>query len=597
MSAQRVSAVEVLNVEPQVGLGVETRQRHSPKEAVTVEVRRRTWLVATIAVLAALVAVGYLARFAAVGGWVSLAIGGGMAGFAVLYGVAWSRARTPLVIADATGLRVSLGTMWAGVPWDDVERVEVRTAGRVRDGCLSVLPADEAAVLVGAGRRSRLEAAWNRRVYGSALAVPYGWATTVSTDDLSDQLRVLAEGRAQVAVREHSTPDGTPADATKGDAHRCDPAGPKPLVALPLQRSVTPGGAPAARREDVTIAARRGAVDGTLALSEPSEEVRTEELPEISRLRRGTPAATGRANGDVALGVGNVELIIDATTDLSARAMQRVRRLDGSSAGDATMRQAVADAPSPSPLYIGDDLRRARENLGLTVDDLAERTRIRPVVIECMETDDFAACGGDFYARGHLRMLARVLGIASDPLITTYDEEFATSPVSLRDAFDVEMPTGATGIVRGGTGSTNWVGLVAAVVILLVIWGFARYFTDTNSTDAAPTGGQSSHPSAARAGSGGGRAGPEVSRRDAGVTLSATGGTSYVVVRDGSGDVVWQGLLQTGGTKKVSGTAPLTVAAADGGVVSLKVKGKVLGRVGKSGEHAIRKVPTTPPGG
>ena len=53
----------------------------------------------------------------------------------------------------------------------------------------------------------------------------------------------------------------------------------------------------------------------------------------------------------------------------------------------------------------------ARTRIGLTVDQLAERTRIRPHVIESIEVDDFAPCGGDFYARGHLRTLARVLGI------------------------------------------------------------------------------------------------------------------------------------------------------------------------------------------
>ena len=54
---------------------------------------------------------------------------------------------------------------------------------------------------------------------------------------------------------------------------------------------------------------------------------------------------------------------------------------------------------------------------GSRVDQLAERTRIRPHVIESIEVDDFAPCGGDFYARGHLRTLARVLGVDAAPLL------------------------------------------------------------------------------------------------------------------------------------------------------------------------------------
>ena len=55
----------------------------------------------------------------------------------------------------------------------------------------------------------------------------------------------------------------------------------------------------------------------------------------------------------------------------------------------------------------------------MSVDDLAERTRIRPHVIEAIEVDDFSSCGGDVYARGHLRALARVLGVDPEPIIAT----------------------------------------------------------------------------------------------------------------------------------------------------------------------------------
>ena len=71
---------------------------------------------------------------------------------------------------------------------------------------------------------------------------------------------------------------------------------------------------------------------------------------------------------------------------------------------------------------IGPELAAARTRLGLSVDELAERTRIRPHVIESIEVDDFAPCGGDFYARGHLRTLARVLGIDVEPLLAAYDD-------------------------------------------------------------------------------------------------------------------------------------------------------------------------------
>ncbi len=91
---------------------------------------------------------------------------------------------------------------------------------------------------------------------------------------------------------------------------------------------------------------------------------------------------------------------------------------------------------------VGPQLAAARERLRLSVDQLADRTRIRPHVIEAIEIDDFAPCGGDFYARGHLRTLARVLGVDVAPLLATYDDKYADAPIDPRRVFEAELATG-----------------------------------------------------------------------------------------------------------------------------------------------------------
>ena len=42
------------------------------------------------------------------------------------------------------------------------------------------------------------------------------------------------------------------------------------------------------------------------------------------------------------------------------------------------------------------DARRAR---GLSIDDVAAATRLRPMTIEAIEDDDFSLCGGSFCLR------------------------------------------------------------------------------------------------------------------------------------------------------------------------------------------------------
>ncbi|MFC7644181.1 helix-turn-helix domain-containing protein [Streptosporangium lutulentum] len=72
---------------------------------------------------------------------------------------------------------------------------------------------------------------------------------------------------------------------------------------------------------------------------------------------------------------------------------------------------------------IGNDLAEARRAMGLTVGQLSERTRVREALIHAMEREDFSLCGGDFYTRGHLRNIAKVLGLDYEALIHRYDDQ------------------------------------------------------------------------------------------------------------------------------------------------------------------------------
>ncbi|HXT88860.1 MAG TPA: helix-turn-helix domain-containing protein, partial [Trebonia sp.] len=72
-------------------------------------------------------------------------------------------------------------------------------------------------------------------------------------------------------------------------------------------------------------------------------------------------------------------------------------------------------------MTVGETLTEARNQAGLSVDELSERTRIRGTVIRSIEEDDYAACGGDLYVRGYVRAIAGAVGIDAQPLIREYD--------------------------------------------------------------------------------------------------------------------------------------------------------------------------------
>lgn len=82
-------------------------------------------------------------------------------------------------------------------------------------------------------------------------------------------------------------------------------------------------------------------------------------------------------------------------------------------------------------MSIGETLADAREQAGLSVLQVSERTRIRPSIIRNIEADDYSECGGDFYARGDIRSIAEVVGADPMPLIQQYDRAYrAPGPAS-----------------------------------------------------------------------------------------------------------------------------------------------------------------------
>lgn len=62
-------------------------------------------------------------------------------------------------------------------------------------------------------------------------------------------------------------------------------------------------------------------------------------------------------------------------------------------------------------------LRRRREELGLTLDDLATRTRIRKTYLQALEQENLQTLPGNAYVVGFLRIYARQLGLSEKTLL------------------------------------------------------------------------------------------------------------------------------------------------------------------------------------
>ena len=494
--------------------------------------RRNAGLAALVGGLASAVAIAYLARASehrrrrSTGRWPAC-----WALLGIGYLAALVDARTPLLVADTQGVRIRLGRDWRGLPWGALApgRAHARAAGCCATAGWSMVVHNPARLIEELDRGGRRQSRLSQRLYGAPFAVPLGLSTRVTGagDDLTAALAALA-GRHQPGRRGRARAATTPSRSTsRGRRAPRSSAEPEPEAA---DEAAPRRAALRATRRPRRSPTRIGRVCRARFQRERDDEApttverrRRRRVAEPSRRQRHPePAARARhrpSRAEVRREVADDE---DDEPERPRAAPPRQRqpgrghRRSGASGSrrspapgtpvEPLLIDELAVEPAEDPV-IGPELAAARTRLGLTVDQLAERTRIRPHVIESIEVDDFAPCGGDFYARGHLRTLARVLGIDVAPLLTAYDERYADAPINPRRVFEAELATGAHGSIRGTRGGPNWSVLVAAVMALVLAWSVARLVMDSpvDLRGAAPVLNGS-----AGVGNGGGKAAPAV---------------------------------------------------------------------------------------
>jgi hypothetical protein len=531
-----------------------------------VEVRTDARVAAGVGGIAAIVAIAYLARVVGDSGlldWAMLLVTGAIA---AAHLQSLLDARVPLLVVDEHGVRLrTSGGSWLGLPWGDIERLEHEPRhGVLRDGRVVLVPrdGDERSVRLSLSTRvvgadGDLTAALERLAGEPDRVVEIGavdwdddhdghhdeWDQAYDEHDeydepahpmLPDPRPTLARGigfladrlpwraRTEGQIDEHDEHD----EHDETSVHHQVDEEPEPTQALPLVASATP----VPLRDPVTGTRTEVRFEGAAALAYDAAGTETPtDLPEAGELRR----------GEEPLLTGDPEPLLE---------------------------------PVAEPI-VGSELSAARARLGLSVDQLAERTRIRPHVIESIEVDDFAPCGGDFYARGHLRTLARVLGVDAAPLLASYDEQYADAPIDARRVFEAELATGHDGPIRSTRGGPNWSVLVAAVMAIVLAWSIARLVMDSpiQLEDRPVLNGSPSSTN---------KLGPAVP-----VVLDASSGGAHVVVHDGAGQVVFNGDLAFGDTQTVKAAPPVLVQSSDGGL-GVTIDGADQGPLGAVGQPA-----------
>ncbi|HET9169854.1 MAG TPA: RodZ domain-containing protein [Actinospica sp.] len=96
-------------------------------------------------------------------------------------------------------------------------------------------------------------------------------------------------------------------------------------------------------------------------------------------------------------------------------------RVRGTQSGDwGAADGAERTSPAADQREIGRLLLQARLDRGLTAREVSDLTRITPETLRRVEAGQFEQCGGDVYARGHIRAYAQAVGVDPEPLLLMY---------------------------------------------------------------------------------------------------------------------------------------------------------------------------------
>jgi cytoskeletal protein RodZ len=252
---------------------------------------------------------------------------------------------------------------------------------------------------------------------------------------------------------------------------------------------------------------------------------------------------------------------------------------------------------------VGETLSHARRTRGLSVDDISADTRIRASLIAAIEADNFLPCGGTVYARGHVRNIAKVLGLDDDAVIHDFDVEQHVEPFVLVTAVPGQ-PTDRALAAGGVPHRLSW--SVAAGAALVVVCAVAAVGLVPGHGGAhhapkqvAGSSGQS-HPSVGASNSGGSGAAPSgtssgssptntttLPTEQASMVVKTLRGKCWLEIKSSkTGAILFSGTLPAGERRLFENRHGFSVVIGNAPAVDVVVNGHDIGSPTASGSVA-----------
>jgi cytoskeletal protein RodZ len=236
-------------------------------------------------------------------------------------------------------------------------------------------------------------------------------------------------------------------------------------------------------------------------------------------------------------------------------------------------------------MTLGSLITQARKSAGLSIDDLSESTNIRGALLREIESNNFVNCGGETYARGHLRNLALKLGVDPQVFLTAFEDEQMQVDRSMKDLLVENSVMKKPEEAR----KVSWKVLATISIASLFVVGLAQIIiSNTASVDIPePIASASATPSESADPTSGATPTEQATiSTGTGVELivTASRAKSWLFVSDASGRTLFSGQISQGTTKTFSTDVTLNVRIGNAGGVDLTVNGNKVDSIGTDGE-------------
>jgi cytoskeleton protein RodZ len=242
-------------------------------------------------------------------------------------------------------------------------------------------------------------------------------------------------------------------------------------------------------------------------------------------------------------------------------------------------------------MNLGELLKCAREESRLSINDLSAATSVRAGLLSQMEANDFSHCGGDIYARGHLRNIAPLIGLDATKLVDLYNQEHSVESRSLNDLLAENNVTK----VPIEKKSISW--KTPAAVSLFVLFAFIVFqvvLSNSNSSspvaiDPTPvvTASPSTSPTPVATETATTETASTPSASGVKMEITATRGNSLIhIVADGKS--LEKGSLFQGESRSFTATTSISIYFSNPAGLDVTVNGELLAPLGGQNEEVRR---------